>query len=675
MMRYKWPVGNLFCQSNLNLAHHFMRNVVSTSLRLLQQTCFIFVVAALISQRFLHLEEFIDDPFSWIQSDRACHALNFYRDGINFLRPETCFLGNYKLLVLNFPLTEIIVALGYHLLGGPNLVYARLVTFAFYLGSAFYLYAIVNYLCGLRLARLTLLVYLILPLGLFYSRVAVHIDFPTIFFSHAMLYYLLRGYDEEKTGLAILGSLLGTFAFLIKAPYAFYLMIPFGFHVITNPKIKLLVKWTPLFAIIIIPFLLWRSYAETTNQLAPGWFFIPGYFKFINLGWWFYGPLSLRFDLNNWLLLGKRFSVEVTSQLGGYLFLLGLFTRSKVHSITFFRLWLIGSFIYLLIFFNLNVVHDYYQIPFLAISSFFIAVSLDSIFLNRSQFSLYEKLPFIITVFLLVANCLWVAENTYYFIDWTRVSAGDLIRRYTPEPSLLIASTSLYTDPRDPRLLYEAQRNGWSIQMKDLKPPLVKALIDEGAEYLAIVTDQTISINKIPLKSLPQKRFILNGGWQLYLFALNGVDFSKIMADQSDPNQTLVSSKDWSFSDIQIIGTNTLSLTLQVTGKDPIFRSPALNLKAADYNYITIIAVIPPPVECPILTLYFTTSNTPTESESRAIYLPFKPSREPLNFVINTHANPEWRGIISGLRIDPVCGLNSNGSAIKFKIESVALEQ
>lgn len=539
---------------------HSIRGIKS---RLAQPSSLAFILLAAIALRLGHMGQFIEDPHAWVQAEMACRAVNFYQDGINLLKPSTCFMGDYKTLVLNFPLPETLVAVGYHILGGPNIIYARVVTLAFFLGSALYLFAIVSYLCNQRLARLTVMTYLVLPLGLFWSRAAAHIDFPAVFFSHAMLYYLLRGYDENRTALVIVGSIVGVFAFLVKAPYAFYLFLPLGFHMISHPKTSALAKVTPLLVIPVVSFLLWRYHAETTNASAPDWFFIPGYFKFVNMGGWYFGPLAQRLSLHNWLILGKRFIVEVASPLGFCLFVAGIFVRrSAIASTRFFRLWLVGCILYLLIFFNLNLVHDYYQIPFLAISSFFIAASLDRIWCmvaaKLPRFDWCGNLALLAIGTCLLANSVWVAETIYYAVDWVRVTAGRIVREYTPENSLIIAATSMPgAAPQDPRLLYQSQRNGWSVRSADLSRSVVQELIGEGAQYLAILSNEPVPVDATrALQPYPRERFVLpvvpksvttgeykdwtctGGGWQLDLYSLTGADIvsSKSLGRSQPPH-------------------------------------------------------------------------------------------------------------------------------------------
>ncbi|MBM4047878.1 MAG: hypothetical protein FJ279_22485, partial [Planctomycetes bacterium] len=184
------------------------------------------LAALLLGPRLGHLSGPIDDPHSWRQCDTANYAWAFYKEGIDLFRPSVCWMGAHKTVILEFPLHEAVVAVAYRLLG-YDLLYARLVTLAFFAGAAVYLFLLVRFLFDRLVAVWATAIYLVLPLGIFYSR-AVHIDFCAVGLAHAMLYYWTRGYAENKPPLLAAGTACGVLAFLVKAPYAFYLLLPLG---------------------------------------------------------------------------------------------------------------------------------------------------------------------------------------------------------------------------------------------------------------------------------------------------------------------------------------------------------------------------------------------------------------------------------------------------------------
>lgn len=492
---------------------------------LLRAPWFAVLLALLILQRCFHLGETIDGSHSGRQCDTLWYALDIYRNGLDHvLRPGVCWMGAHETLALECPLPEALMALAFRVLG-PRLLWARLIVLLSFLGSAWYLHRIVEYLRGRRTARLATLLYAAMPLALVFSR-AVHVDFAAVFCAHAMLYHLVRGYDEGSTRRVALGALFGTLAFLIKAPYAFYLFLPFAFHALRQPKLRALARWSPLLLIMVLAFGTWRWHAGRVNAAAPDWSFIPNYFKFTEMGWWYYGPLSSRLDPRAWLALGRRTVNETCGALGLYLLLIGLIVRpADPRAVGFFRLWFLGVLAYVAIFFNLNVIHDYYQIPFLAPVAFFLALALEWLFLDRAGplTTVRSALPLALTLLLLAGGYVRTAETYHYAVDHVVVSAGRAIREHTPPDALVIGS--LRRDQAwwfDPRLLCRADRRGWAIPLRHLSEAVIGGLAREGATHLAIVTDAPLPPNlDAVLGPLSWQEFPLSDrSWHLFLYRL-----------------------------------------------------------------------------------------------------------------------------------------------------------
>jgi len=494
-----------------------------TALALDGRLWFALLAVALVAVRFRHMGETIAGPHSGRQCDTAFFALDFYRNGIDLLHPSMCWMGPHKTLAFEFPLPEAVMALGYHVFG-PRHAVARALTLLAYLGSAWYLYLIVAYLRTARAARLATLVYLAAPLALVYSR-AIHIDFWAVLCAHAMLYYLLRGYDAERTWLIVLGTAFGALAFLIKAPYAFYLFLPFGLHVVRRFKLKRLLAWAPILVLPLVAFALWRWHVARVNAAAPDWDFIPGYAKFTMRADWFFGPLSQRLEIGNWRMLAQRMVMAITGSLGVYLLLVGLIPWSRDRrGLAFFWVWLAGVGLYVLIFFNLNLIHDYYQIPLLAPLAFFIAVAIEALFLERERPGWLARVPLALTVLLLVGMAVRKAEAIYYTVDWARVTAGQEIREKTPEDALVITSPSqANTWWWDARLLYRARRCGWNIRTDKLSEENIGRLIALGATHLAIVSDQPVPPYLVRVLDTSPKEVIelKPHPWLLHLYRLD----------------------------------------------------------------------------------------------------------------------------------------------------------
>jgi len=427
----------------------------------------------------------IDYPHSWRQCDTAYYALDFYRNGFHILRPRVCWSGDHDVLALEFPLTEAITALLYRLLG-PDLFWGRLVSLAFFAGSWLYLLKIVQIVGTRRLALLTATVYGLLPMSLYYSR-AIHVDLAAVFFGHAMLYHMLRGFGKPRLAHVLLGTAMGSVGFAIKAPYLFYLYLPLGVFLyhqrVWQDKRRF---YLPLLIVPGIAFALWRWNVGLVNADKPALDIYP---HFVERGEWYFGTLAQRLDIGNWLVLLRRLILDIANPVG-FLFLIwgiyGWVRHSRPSGLRWFlESWALGVAAYLLIFFNLNWIHNYYQIPMLAVVSFIIAACLDRFAGARSPYGLIVVLSLVV---LLAAGSLWYTGLAYYHVDWRAVRAGQIIQEHTrPEDLIVVYLYDDNDDLSDPRLLYRARRKGWSIRPQDIERQRLTLYAQEGAQLLAIV--------------------------------------------------------------------------------------------------------------------------------------------------------------------------------------------
>ncbi len=478
----------------------------------------------LVSIRFLHFGELVDEPHSWRQCDTANYIWSFYQDGIDILHPSVCWMGGHKTTILEFPLPEAIISVFYKVFG-PDLIWARLVFMAFFVGGVRYLYLTIKLFGGKELSQFACLFYLAFPLGIYYSR-AIHVDFSAIFFAHAMLYHFMVGLKEEKWLHLLAGSLLGGIGFMIKSPYLFFLYLPLLAWIHHHRKWRYLFRNIYYFAIPAGIFIPWQMHVTRVNSAAPDWDFIPHYKKFVDMWGWYFGTWDMRLEGVHWESIYLHIRFEILSFYGWWPFLAGILVNPRSFRANFVRLWLLGAIAYVAIFFNLNFVHNYYQLPLMAP----IALCLGLLFINMREY-LGRLLPraavWIVLLPILVFGWRsWQlteqialnSQESFYFQHYYRlppvpIAGGQAIREHTPENSLVISSYG-GLDCRAPMILYRAKRNGWSIPQATLTPYIIEQLRGEGAEYF---TD-------IPLGPLPDTMFPYLDQFPHTTYPIKGLD-------------------------------------------------------------------------------------------------------------------------------------------------------
>ncbi len=482
---------------------------------------FTITIIGLIALRCFHFDAYIDGPHTWRQCDTANYIWAFYQDGINLLAPSVCWMGGHKTLILEFPLPEAVVAIFYQLFS-PDLIWARIVFTLFFLGAVRYLYLVVKQLVNVEVARVATVIYMALPLSIFYSR-AIHIDFSAVFFAHAMLYYYLQGIAQASFKKVVWGSIFGVLAFATKAPYAFFFALPLLYWIFTHQRWRFFVKALPLFALPVLTLVWWAWHTQQVNAAAPDWEFIPGYRKFTDNSGWYFGYWGQRFEIPHWITLRDRLVFEVVGIPGLVLMLVGLVWRTTKKATIFAVLWLVGVVAYVLIFFNLNVIHNYYQIPLLAPAALFIAIAIVRLFnWLKNKHAMAGYAAAVVLTGSVVGTNIYYTETTYYRPLMDQVWAGEQIGAHTQPDDLIVVSFGGF-DCRSPHLLYRARRNGWSITERDLTPQLIYRLMEEGANYVATLRpsppagelEQFLSV--FPGKELPYG----DQGWKVYLYELS----------------------------------------------------------------------------------------------------------------------------------------------------------
>ena len=477
--------------------------------------------------RFFHFGELLDSPHTWRQADTANYVYDFYTNGLDLFHPSVCWMGNHKTLLLEFPLPEAIASIGYHIFGESHVI-IRLVFFLFFLGAVLFFYKIVDLVASKKTAQVASLIFLFIPLSLFFSR-AVHIDFTALFFVHAGIYWLMKGYQKKNFGHLLIASLMCTLAILIKVPYLFYFSIPVIWFVWKEKRLKYFLKTFFLYLIPLGCFALWQYHSHSLNSSAPDWEYVIGYRKFDDNSLWYFGDLKQRLSAENWLLLGERMHSEILGWTGLALGVFGLI-MSIIRKHWFSILWLAGTFVYVLIFFNLNVVHNYYQIPFVSISAVFIAVGILQVGVWLKK---WKQFTIILLCLLFAGESIYYSEANYYIVQTEQIEIGELIKTNTNQNDLVMINYANY-DSKCPNFLYRARRNGWQIMDYGIEGSILYRLMKEGANKFATVRSSTIEgeIGEF-LKVFPVQTLDLNSSnKRVYLYDLDVNHIWESMPDE-----------------------------------------------------------------------------------------------------------------------------------------------
>jgi hypothetical protein len=248
---------------------------------------------------------------------------------------------------------------------------ARLVNLMVYAGMSLLSYEILMAIgLGLTASLLTVVLFALSPLAI-QTTFGIYPD--TIATLAAYLsFYLLMRYERQGSwrylGMALVFGVVCT---LIKSSIYIVFMVAYAWQLLWTSKWRVIRRIdVMLFGLIIAAsvaaFVLEREYFNYGLLLDA-----PNYNESLRLSW-FFGTKS-RLDLSEWSQVGRRLMSEYMSPVFLPLALIGLwrvarqFIRKPAEPQLTLTGLVIGSFVTLVIFFNVIVVHDYYALPYLPI--------------------------------------------------------------------------------------------------------------------------------------------------------------------------------------------------------------------------------------------------------------------------------------------------------------------
>lgn len=495
-----------------------------------------FLLALLLLAPLRHLGPELDGPHVWRQMDTARTIRGFVDGGIDLPRPQVSWMGRSGVVVLECPLPQALAAVAIRGAGGGEPESSRSVFLLFFVAAVAAFALLARRLVPLDEARIATVLFAASPLSQHYSRALV-VDF---FVLAAALAATLLAVDALRRGSA---SLLGiaaipsTLAAVVKGPA----LIPF-----VPPLLLLALRpdardaWrsrgfraAALFATLLplAAFVAWRLHAGAVNGAAdvgPA----PDARRLVDMGGWYFGTLEQRLDPAAWTTIAGRFRHGIAGPAGGVLVAIGLLvlllrraTPGRGAILAAFG----GGALYVLVFWNLHRVHDYYQIPLVPATA--LAATLALAALRRRVGRLVGErggtAAALGALALVVAVDLRWTDRAMYPRPEAALAAGRILDAALP-PDALLAAVRDDVDARCPLLLYPARRDGWSVRELFLSPELLGALRREGATHLAWVHRGSRRRSMEPLlERLPSSRWSLPDGSRLELFALAGLDIAE----------------------------------------------------------------------------------------------------------------------------------------------------
>lgn len=437
----------------------------------------------------------VDYP-DWRQTENAYTAWRMYQEPVPDLwNPKVPYRGAKDVSISELPLHAAAVALVFKVLGRESLMAARVVTMATFLATAYFLFRILSLVADCRRAWYSILAFFALPLSIFYSR-AHHYEFTVLMFSYGFLFFALRFFAERRVYWYIAAMFMACWAFLMKPPLCAMLWLPlFVFIACRNRPLNLKdFGWAmglgvlPLTLAIMLNEHRIALHASEVESVA-----FPMKFTHKLLNDWFFGALADRFEVERWILLGKRLVWDVLTPMGVVAALMFPFLPINKRTGYLF-VWSLGiSFGLgaLLLFRMVASPHDYYSVFFLpgaaVLIGWFLAWLVE---VDLDVIPCWKSAGRCIVVLSLVwaGSFLAIKREHYFSVDWQKIKAGETIAAATSPDALVISVTKgRSTGYSDPRILYYAHRRGWAIEADQLKTEDLEVFNEAGANMAALL--------------------------------------------------------------------------------------------------------------------------------------------------------------------------------------------
>ncbi|HJX46080.1 MAG TPA: hypothetical protein VJ399_02860, partial [Patescibacteria group bacterium] len=282
------------------------------------------------------------------------------------------------------------------------------------------------------------------------------------------IWFFIKYIDKEKSFHLFFSAFWFSLSLLIK-PFMIFYSLPLIYLLLDKYSAdglmkngKLLVKLTLYFAIMVIPFLLWRVWI---NQYPEG---IP-FFE------WAFNGDNIRFRPAFWRwIFGERLGILILGIWGIFPFLVGIVSKAKKYFVQFFFL---SQVLFMSVVATASVKHDYYQI--FIIPSVALALAQGVVFLiNSKQINQWIVRSILVFSTILMMGLGFYQVKEYYKINHPEIiAAGDAVKRLTPKDARIIASYN-----GDTAFLYQMDRYGWPA-VEDSFDNIIK----RGADYYVSV--------------------------------------------------------------------------------------------------------------------------------------------------------------------------------------------
>lgn len=436
------------------------------------------VLALCVALRLHNVHVPLVDTSDWRQTDTGAVAYFYYHLGIRLLHPQLWHDGpgpDYTQLELQ--LTPAIAALLAHVFGWSDTL-LRVVALSLFTAAAIPLWALVRRHFGPGTALWTALVYVLLPVGIFFGRV-FQPECAQIFFGMCGLWATDRWAARPTRGGYVWALVALSLAVLSKLPNL--MLLPVAATLAYQADLwnwRAMLSWRrllPVIGLVLIPAGAGADYTLVQAMVAASG---TQYVNFIVLS---LGDKFIAGTANLWKFAWQEVLGMAVTPAGGIAGLLGIWALARLgRRAAWVWAWAAAVLVYGVVVLR-AIRFQYYLMPTLPFFALLMGAGLQSLTatLPRALPRIARILPPIAAAGLIASllagglfqtQGFWGAYMTWY-------TGGVALDRTLPKDAVVIL-----TGTYNPTLLYYARRHGYRIDK--LTMSVLQADVDGGARYV-----------------------------------------------------------------------------------------------------------------------------------------------------------------------------------------------
>jgi hypothetical protein len=435
--------------------------------------------------RLPHLSQPFTALSSFRQTETAYPALIYHEQGINLLNPQLPVFGKPWQAPFEFPLFQAMAAIVMNLGVATDLA-LRASGLLCFMATAFALWGLVRHLSTRSAAAIALLVFLLSPFNIWWSRSSM-IEYMATALSVGYVWAGMIWIDKGQKRFAALAIVLGSLAMTVKVTSAIFWMVPLLLYWSRGPRPPLR-AWlrdrlnisVVLFLIPLIACVLWTHHADDIKASSPATSWLTSQALFI----WNFGTIAQRLSVQAWHDIIHPFDTLVTGLPVWAFAIFCVIAWLREKRAVWVGIILAGA-LPVLVFFNLYVVQQYYLAAVTPAVAAVLGYSLDGII------RYWRPAPLKVATVLAIAASLGatlIAQRDFLAPIYTdRVADPANVLPQAQEIDAgtnaqdLIVFDGLTWSPAVP---YYARRRGMMLDPRIVTPSLLNALPGQGYTYL-----------------------------------------------------------------------------------------------------------------------------------------------------------------------------------------------